>query len=103
LLDVHYKRVVWKTIFLVRQQNRRISWYIIDYGIYGMHYVSTIHCFIVFQEIKTCTLYNVVGKEEWEFKKNIYVIFNRSMILYERPKNDFQSWVARFDGVKLCL
>jgi len=27
--------------FLVSQQNRRISWYIIDYGIYVMHYVST--------------------------------------------------------------
>jgi hypothetical protein len=35
-----------------------------DYGIYGMHYVSTLNCFIVFQEIKTCTLYNVACKEE---------------------------------------
>jgi hypothetical protein len=26
---------------LVGQQNRNISWYIIDYGIYGIHYVST--------------------------------------------------------------
>ncbi len=68
-----------------------------------MHYVSTIHYFIVFQEIKTCTLYNVACKEEWKFKKNTYVIFNRSILLYEGPKNDFQSWVARFDGVKLCL
>jgi len=91
--------------FLVGQQNRKNSWYIIDYGIYGilMHYVFTIHCFIIFQEIQTCTLYNVACKEEWEFKKNTFAIFNRSIILYEWPKQDFQSWVARFDGVKLCL
>ncbi len=54
-------------------------------------------------KINTCTLYNVTCKEEWEFKKNSSANFNKSIILYERPKNDFQSWVARFDGVKLCL
>ncbi len=72
------------------------------YGIL-MHYVSTIPCFIVFQEINTCTLYNVDCKEEGEFKKNTFAIFNRWIILYEGPKNDFQSWVVRFYDVKLCL
>jgi hypothetical protein len=60
------------------------------YGIL-MHYVSTIHCFIVFQETKICTLYNVDCKEERESKKNTFAIFNRWIILYEGPKNDFQS------------
>jgi len=36
-------------------------------------------------------------------EKHNYEFFNRSIILYEGPKNDFQSWVARFDGIKLCL
>jgi len=58
------KGLCGRLFLLGGQQNRRISWYIIDYGIYGMHYVSTIHCFIVFQEIKTRTLYNVACKEE---------------------------------------
>jgi len=55
------------------------------YGIL-MHYVSTIHCFIVFQEINTCTLYNVDCKEEGEFKKNTFAIFNRWIILYMKDQ-----------------
>ncbi len=90
--------------FLVGQQSRRISLYTIDYGIWYIYALCFYNSFfIVFQEINTCTLYNVDCKEEGEFKKNTFAIFSRWIILYEGPKNDFQSWVVRFYDVKLCL
>jgi hypothetical protein len=58
-----------------------------------VHYVSIMHCFIVFQEIKTSTLYNIACKEEWEFKKNNYAIFNRSIILWRTKE-----WFPKLGG-----
>jgi hypothetical protein len=68
------------------------------------HYVFAMPCSIVYQEKKTSILYNATCKEEWKFKKNTTCLaFNTSIILCGRLKNSFQSQVARFDGVKLCL